>query len=92
MLVEETIKPFEKQAQEKGLEFKKDIDTFDFALIGDGNRIAQIIKHILENSIAFTEQGFIMVSLKKVIVEKNKGISWTLISNLSFFSTRVDES
>lgn len=54
------------KAQEKGLEFKLDIDEKlrSKVVIGDPTRITQVIYNLVSNAIKFTRQGSIWVKVK----------------------------
>lgn len=59
------------RAQEKGLEFKIDIDkTIPKGLYGDDMRITQIISNLLTNAVKYTEKGFISLTAK--VAEKDE--------------------
>ncbi|RIK71921.1 hypothetical protein DCC62_21105 [candidate division KSB1 bacterium] len=60
-----TLQSFELRAQEKGLQFTARIapGTPD-ALIGDAARLQQVLTHLLNNAIKFTESGEIVVEVE----------------------------
>lgn len=54
----------EKKALAKGLEFNISIaDNLPFRIVGDKAKLAQILNHILDNSIKFTNQGKVEVDI-----------------------------
>lgn len=56
---------FAIRANEKGIEFKTEIDDLaDNIFIGDPNRIRQIINNLLSNSVKFTSSGYIALKAK----------------------------
>lgn len=63
-LLEETLQPLQVQAQAKGLQWQAHIDpTIPEHLVGDAERLQQILKNLLENAIRFTRQGSICFDL-----------------------------
>jgi len=66
-LVEELVKTHSPRVVEKGLElnytFSSMIPEF---LMGDSNRLRQILNNLISNAIKFTEKGSISVIVKKV--------------------------
>ena len=57
-LVEETVALMAPLAHQKGLVFDSDIAAdLPAGMLGDANRIAQILTNLLSNAIKFTEQG-----------------------------------
>lgn len=55
-------------AQKRGLEFISDISpevADDLVVLGDPGRVRQIITNLLTNSIKFTHQGFVKLSVAK---------------------------
>lgn len=62
--VENTMR---NQAEEKGLAFITDIDpSLPAQLLGDRQRIEQIMLNLASNAVKFTEEGSVSVSLKKL--------------------------
>src|SRR5258708_23809023 len=52
-------------AHEKGIDLLIDIDTrLDKKLIGDPTRTGQVIKNLVHNSIKFTREGFVRLSVQ----------------------------
>lgn len=63
---------YEKKAEEKGLIFEYEIsDEFSDEVIGDSNRLSQILNNLLDNAVKFTPDGKIKVNLK-FVPENNK--------------------
>ena len=65
-LIEEIVKTYIPHVNEKGLElnytFSSNVPQF---LIGDPNRLRQILNNLIGNAVKFTESGEINVSVKK---------------------------
>jgi signal transduction histidine kinase len=71
----EEIRPFEFTAKQKGIEFISGVGDYPNLVIGDDNRICQIILNFVSNAIKFTKEGKVSVESKmskrddKVFVE-----------------------
>jgi signal transduction histidine kinase/DNA-binding response OmpR family regulator len=64
--VDETIKTLALRAHQKGLELLSDIhDDVPESAIGDGPRIRQILLNLASNAVKFTEDGEVVVSLRR---------------------------
>ena len=64
MLVREALHRFELRAQHKGLALTADIDpALPAALHGDRQRVLQILHHLLDNALKFTDQGRVQLRL-----------------------------
>lgn len=64
---------FSKISQEKNIEIKTDVDpSTPDVLIGDMNRIKQIIVNLISNSVKFTEKGFVSINVSAKELTKNK--------------------
>ncbi len=64
--INQIISLYSVQFEEKGLQFKVSCDLVpeDLQLIGDEFRIKQIITNLLNNSLKFTEKGFVELSIR----------------------------
>ncbi len=67
MLVEEVVKTYSFRVEEKGLELFYTMDSsIPQFLIGDPNRLKQIINNFLSNAVKFTKEGSVCLSVKKI--------------------------
>lgn len=63
-IAEETVAPFTVLADQKGIDFKKDIDKGIF-ISGDPNRISHLVSILTDNSIKYTpEEGEVELLIK----------------------------
>lgn len=62
-LLQETLKRYQKIAQDKGLKITLNVPDFRMTVSNDRNKIERIIQNILSNAVKFTQQGEIHVSL-----------------------------
>jgi PAS domain S-box-containing protein len=64
-LLQITLKPFEKQAQRKGVQFKYTIQPeAPLHVVGDAVRFRQILVNLVSNAVKFTSQGSVKVSVE----------------------------
>lgn len=64
-ILEQLQLSYKNQAEEKGLSFEFYIkNTETGAVIGDANRLAQIVNNLLDNAVKFTPEGSIFVELE----------------------------
>ncbi|KAL0486712.1 hybrid signal transduction histidine kinase dhkK [Acrasis kona] len=65
--IEKVVKAMLVRANMKNLEFKINItDDLPELLIGDPDRLKQVLSNLIGNSIKFTEQGFIQIGISAV--------------------------
>ncbi len=65
-VIENTALDYSPKLKEKGLEFVVAVED-DLPLIkGDRHRISQVLSHLLSNAVAFTDQGRVTLTAKKV--------------------------
>ena len=58
---------FATQAARKGLELRLEIDdTAPTRVLGDPTRVRQVLANLVSNSVKFTEQGHIVITLRQV--------------------------
>ncbi|HEX3023517.1 MAG TPA: PAS domain S-box protein [Lachnospiraceae bacterium] len=66
-LVEELIKIYASRVEEKGLELNYTFSSsIPECLIGDPNRLRQIINNLLSNAVKFTNKGGVLITVKIV--------------------------
>lgn len=61
-LIEDLRQMFEDSARDKNISFALE-DSLNSMLIGDGNKISQILRNFLSNSVKFTEKGSITLKM-----------------------------
>ncbi|MBL7005739.1 MAG: response regulator [Spirochaetia bacterium] len=67
-LIRDIIPAFSLAADEKGLEFRTNIDEdIPEYVIGDAFRLSQILSNLLTNAIKFTEKGYIEISVSRMV-------------------------
>ncbi|EIA08037.1 hybrid sensor histidine kinase/response regulator [Flavobacterium frigoris] len=61
------------RAQDKGLEFHfSKRDSFPHLLMGDENRLSQVVNNVLSNAIKFTSEGFVKFEIETQLKEDNR--------------------
>jgi len=103
-LVDGLVNSISERAREKNLTFKVDIDeTIPSKLLGDDVRISQVIMNLLTNAVKYTEEGFVLLSMKNMgvysgtgsirvaVKDTGIGIREEDIGKLSISFERVDE-
>lgn len=65
-VIAECVRPFNISAEAKGLVFSCEFDAEPIETVIDGDRLAQVVYNLLSNSMKFTEEGSIKVSLHKM--------------------------
>jgi len=68
-VIENSAVDYSPKLKEKGLEFVVSVEDELPLIKGDRHRISQVLSHLLSNAVAFTEQGRVTLTAKKV---KNK--------------------
>ena len=65
-IINNTLLAFSKQAQEKGLELKSNINKFkDLYISGDKVRTPEVIDNLVSNAIKYTEKGSVTIEVKE---------------------------
>ncbi|MBX4199984.1 hypothetical protein KW790_00775 [Candidatus Parcubacteria bacterium] len=64
-VVEDVIKTQSENAKSKGLEFKFNAEDDGYKLRGDKLQLKEVVRNLVENSIAYTPEGRVEVSLNK---------------------------
>ncbi|TWX52570.1 response regulator [Colwellia hornerae] len=72
---------FAQQAQQKGLELIVDlVDVEESLVVGDSNRIRQILTNLLANAIKFTQQGEVVIRISQ---QDYSTTHWCIIAAIS---------
>ncbi len=65
--VESVLVPIAERARERGLDFQLRVDpALPSQVLGDPDRLRQIVINLAENAVKFTERGFIRVDVQRV--------------------------
>ncbi len=64
-IVSEQSTPQESAAKSKGLSYKLTLGPGDYKMTGDALQLSQAVKNLIDNSIRYTPQGEIAVSLER---------------------------
>ncbi|CAD8147285.1 unnamed protein product [Paramecium octaurelia] len=73
-IIDEVVEMCLIQAEQKGVEIKTYYDIPSYQIHSDPNRIKQIIMNFLSNSLKFTEQGSITISVQSLNTDKSQHI------------------
>lgn len=72
-LIEEIIRAHSVKASEKGLELSYSLtSSIPKYLVGDPNRLRQVLNNLISNAIKFTMKGEINVKLKNLLITKDE--------------------
>jgi signal transduction histidine kinase/ActR/RegA family two-component response regulator len=77
-LVDNVYTIMQFKAEEKGLELKKDIPTERLSVVGDANRLRQILINLISNAIKFTEKGLVTTTVKANKVDDKLQLHFTV--------------
>ncbi|CAD8192045.1 unnamed protein product [Paramecium pentaurelia] len=73
-IIDEVIEMCLIQAEQKGIEIKTYYDIPSYQIHSDPNRIKQIIMNFVSNSLKFTEQGSITITVSSLNTDKSQNI------------------
>ncbi|MDR2642612.1 MAG: response regulator [Planctomycetaceae bacterium] len=63
-IIEEVVREYRPEIEGKGLQFSVDVEGLPEKVIGDGNRLKQVLDNLLSNAVKFTEKGMIELNAK----------------------------
>ena len=66
------------KAEEKGLELLKEIPAEELNVIGDANRLRQILINLIGNAIKFTEKGMVTTTIKSEQIGNKVNLHFTV--------------
>ena len=83
-ILEQLRQSYKNQAEEKGLSFEFHIkNNFPGPIIGDANRLAQIVNNLLDNAIKFTPEGKVSVEIEIIEITTGTGNIFELFLKVS---------
>ena len=80
-LIEECTALFERRACEKGLRLLFDYDGPTLPVVGDANRLRQVLANLLSNAVKFTPAGDIVVRLEATPGATTTGLSIEVVDH-----------
>ena len=90
-LVESVVSSQKEKTQAKGLDFSLSIDSaLPETLIGDAVRLRDILSHLIDNAIKFTNSGGVQVELRPVAGTANTVLISVKDSGVGIASDQVD--
>ncbi len=91
-VVSKAVEMFGGQVQEKGLELICNIEPeVPVNVIGDPNRLRQIIVNLLSNAVKFTERGEIIVSVKVIEHRPHEAVLQFSVTDTGIGLSNVDK-
>ncbi|MBN8577215.1 MAG: response regulator [Cytophagales bacterium] len=80
-LADEVATVVQVQAQKKNLEFAIEINTIDFAVMGDAFRLKQVLFNLLGNAIKFTASGKVTLALEIISQTDTQAVVQFLVTD-----------
>lgn len=77
-ILDELKDTYAPRCEEKGLAFLNEFDDNLPYLFGDGSRIQQVIKNLMDNAVKFTRQGHVKLSALGIVVKNGKSPRFSL--------------
>ncbi len=63
-VVDNCVKTFKVMAEGKGLRIEKDVKTSPINVLGDSDRLSQVLSNILSNAIKYTKEGKVKITAR----------------------------
>lgn len=63
-IVDSCVKTFKVMAENKGLKLEKDVKTSPMNVLGDSDRLSQVLSNLLSNAIKYTKEGEVKISAR----------------------------
>jgi two-component system sensor histidine kinase/response regulator len=89
-IIGDLAESFAQQVQNKGLELIVDlVDVEESLVVGDSNRIRQILTNLLANAIKFTKQGEVVIRIRQ---ESYSLSQWRIVAEISDTGIGISKS
>jgi signal transduction histidine kinase/ligand-binding sensor domain-containing protein/ActR/RegA family two-component response regulator len=77
-VVDESVQMLRPRAEQKGLDLRLDYLPFDRWVLGDANRVRQILINYVGNAVKFTDHGRILVRVERLRISNQALADWLI--------------